>query len=57
MDLDLDFVRSQYPAFQQPESADWAFFENAGGSYVPWQVLARLNAGSGCIGSAHGSLA
>lgn len=43
MDLDLDFVRNQFPAFQLPESKDWAFFENAGGSYVPQQVLARLD--------------
>ena len=40
--LDVDFVRSQYPVFQQPELAEWAFFENAGGSYVPEQVIERL---------------
>ena len=43
MTLDLDFVRSQYPVFQHPETAPWAFFENAGGSYVPGQVIERLN--------------
>jgi len=43
MTLDLNFVRSQYPVFQNPETAQWAFFENAGGSYVPHQVIARLN--------------
>ena len=43
MTLDLDFVRSQYPVFQNPETAQWAFFENAGGSYVPYQVIDRLN--------------
>ena len=43
MTLDLDFVRSQYPAFQNPATAQWAFFENAGGSYVPHQVIDRLN--------------
>jgi cysteine desulfurase family protein (TIGR01976 family) len=43
MTLDLDFVRSQYPAFQNPKTAPWAFFENAGGSYVPHQVIDRLN--------------
>ncbi len=43
MRLDVDFVRSQYPVFQQPELAEWAFFENAGGSYVPEQVIERLD--------------
>jgi selenocysteine lyase/cysteine desulfurase len=43
MPLDLDFVRRQYPVFQNPETAQWAFFENAGGSYVPHQVIERLN--------------
>lgn len=42
--LDVDFVRSQYAAFQRPESAEWAFFENAGGSYVPEPVVERLEA-------------
>ena len=42
--LDVDFVRSQYPVFQRPESAAWAFFENAGGSYVPESVVDRLDA-------------
>ena len=43
MTLDLNFVRSQYPVFQNPDTAQWAFFENAGGSYVPGQVIERLN--------------
>jgi len=43
MDLDLDFVRSQYPVFTNPETARWAMFENAGGSYVPGQVIDRLH--------------
>ncbi len=43
MTLDLNFVRNQYPAFRNPETAQWAFFENAGGSYVPYQVIDRLN--------------
>ena len=42
MMLDPGFVRSQYPVFQNPETAQWAFFENAGGSYVPHQVIGRL---------------
>ena len=41
--LDLDFVRSQFPAFKDPLCKDWSFFENAGGSYVPKQVIERLN--------------
>jgi len=41
--LDIDFVRSQFPAFDNPLSRDWAFFENAGGSYVPKQVINKLN--------------
>ena len=41
--LDVSLVRDQYPAFQHPETSAWAFFENAGGSYVPLQVSDRLN--------------
>ena len=37
--LDIDFVRSQFPAFSDPLSKDWSFFENAGGSYVPKNVI------------------
>ena len=33
MKLDLDFVRSHFPAFTEPTLKGWAFFENAGGSY------------------------
>jgi len=43
MNLDLDFIRSQYPVFQNPDTARWAMFENAGGSYVPKQVSDRLH--------------
>ena len=28
--LDIDFVRSQFPAFKDPLCKDWSFFENAG---------------------------
>ena len=42
MALDIEFVRSQYAVFQNPDTADWAFFENAGGSYVPRHVIERL---------------
>ena len=41
--LDISFVRSQFPAFNNTLSAKWAFFENAGGSYVPHNVIKRLN--------------
>lgn len=41
--LDVDFVRSQFPAFTHPDSAAWAHLENAGGSYVPAQVIDRLH--------------
>ena len=41
--LDIDFVRSQFPAFNDPLCKDWSFFENAGGSYVPQTVINRLN--------------
>ncbi|MDA0305347.1 MAG: aminotransferase class V-fold PLP-dependent enzyme [Proteobacteria bacterium] len=37
-ELNLDFVRSLYPA----KCWDWAFFENAGGSYVPESVITRV---------------
>lgn len=37
--LDVDFVRSLYPAFTEGEYREWAFFENAGGSCIPRPVL------------------
>ena len=40
--LDTNFVRSQFPAFKDPLSKDWSFFENAGGSYVPKNVIEKL---------------
>ena len=42
MQLDPDFVRSQFPAFSEPSLADLAFFENAGGSYTCKFVTDRL---------------
>ena len=42
MDLDLDFVRSQFPAFSEPSLSGTHFFENAGGSYTCSQVIDRL---------------
>ncbi len=41
--LDLAFVRAQFPAFREPSLRDWAFFENAGGSYVCRQVIDRMS--------------
>ena len=41
--LDIDYVRAQFPAFSDPLSAKWSFFENAGGSYVPHNVIRHLN--------------
>ena len=42
--LDLDFVRGQFPAFDEPSLDGWAFFENAGGSYACRQTIDRLHA-------------
>ncbi|RUS63523.1 aminotransferase class V-fold PLP-dependent enzyme [Pseudorhodobacter sp. E13] len=42
MALDVDFVRSQFPAFKSEALAGQAFFENAGGSYTCGQVIDRL---------------
>ena len=41
--LDVDFVRQQFPSFSTEDTARWAFFENAGGSYVPKTVSDRLH--------------
>jgi len=38
--LDLDFCRAQFP----PLENGWIYFENAGGSYVPRSVIARMTA-------------
>jgi len=43
-DLRLDYVRSQFPAFDEPSLDGWAFFENAGGSYACRQTIDRLHA-------------
>lgn len=42
MQLDVDFVRKQFPAFQVAALQGQAFFENAGGSYTCGQVIDRL---------------
>ena len=41
--LDLDFVRSQFPAFSEPSLDGWAHFDNAAGSYACGQVIEQLN--------------
>jgi len=38
-DLDLDFVRAQFPAFSEPSLDGFAHFENAGGSYACRQSI------------------
>ena len=40
--LDLDFIRSQFPAFHEPSLEGFAHFENAGGSYACGQTIALL---------------
>lgn len=42
MQLDIDYVRGQFPAFAEPSLQGQAFFENAGGSYTCKPVLDRL---------------
>ncbi|MBM7067878.1 aminotransferase class V-fold PLP-dependent enzyme [Actibacterium sp. 188UL27-1] len=43
MQLDTDYVRAQFPAFQEPGLRNLAFFENAGGSFPCRYVTWRLN--------------
>jgi selenocysteine lyase/cysteine desulfurase len=40
--LDIDYVRSCFPAFAEDLPAKTAFFDNAGGSYVAGSVLDKL---------------
>ena len=40
--FDVEFARSQFPAFSDSGPDGWAHFENAGGSYVCRQVIDRL---------------
>lgn len=40
--LKLDWIRAQFPAFEEPTLKDLAFFENAGGSYACRPVIERL---------------
>ena len=41
--LQLDFVRAQFPAFQEPSLRGHAHFENAGGSFACRYVIWRLH--------------
>lgn len=41
--LDVEFVRSNFPAFSEPSLQGWGFFENAGGSYACAQTIEWLN--------------
>jgi len=41
--LDLEFVRSNFPAFSEASLQGWGFFENAGGSYACRQTIEWLN--------------
>ena len=41
--LDIEFVRNKFPVFQNSKTKDLAFFENAGGTYVPDTVINKLN--------------
>ncbi len=40
--LDINFVRSQFPAFNEPSLEGFVHFENAGGSYACGQVVDLL---------------
>ena len=42
-DLDLNFVRAQFPAFSEPSLDGFAHFENAGGSYACRQAIEWLD--------------
>ncbi|MCK8463805.1 aminotransferase class V-fold PLP-dependent enzyme [Aliiroseovarius sp. S1339] len=41
-ELDINWVRAQFPAFAEPSLQGQAFFENAGGSYTCKPVIDRL---------------
>jgi len=41
--LDLEFARSQFPAFSEPSLEGFAHFENAGGSYACGQAIGWLD--------------
>ncbi len=41
--LDIEYVRKQFPALTAAKYRETAFFENAGGTFVPQQVIDHLN--------------
>jgi len=41
--LDINFVRDQFPAFNEPSLEGFAHFENAGGSYACGQMIDALH--------------
>jgi len=41
--LDIEFVRNKFSVFKNSKTKDLAFFENAGGTYVPDTVINKLN--------------
>lgn len=43
MQLDLDFVRSNFPAFSRPINEGQSFFENAGGSFACRQTIDAMH--------------
>jgi selenocysteine lyase/cysteine desulfurase len=42
-ELDLNFVRQQFPAFSESDLQGTVFMENAGGAYMAKQVIERFN--------------
>ena len=40
--FDVDFARKQFPFFELDASSEWAFFDNAGGTFPCSPVLDRL---------------
>lgn len=42
-ELDLNFVRQQFPAFSEPDLQGTVFMENAGGAYMAKHVIERFN--------------
>lgn len=42
-ELDTALVRKHFPAFDDNETSQWAFFENAGGTFPARGVVERLN--------------
>ena len=42
-ELDINFVRSQFPAFSEPSLEGFVHFENAGGTYACGQMVDLLH--------------